>query len=52
MNTTNGTPKKYCHKPFFLLLNLAIGGHCTGGPSSKTIISQKMLVDYIWVYKL
>ena len=52
MNTTSGAPKKHFHKPFFLLLNLAVGGHWPGGPSSKTIFPQKLLVDYIRVYKL
>lgn len=37
--------------PFFLLLNVAVGGHFGGDPDATTIFPQKMLVDYIRVYK-
>ena len=36
--------------PFFLLLNLAIGGDWPGGPDASTQFPQKMLVDYVRVY--
>ncbi len=37
--------------PFFFLLNVAVGGHFGGDPDSTTVFPQKMLVDYIRVYK-
>jgi len=37
--------------PFFLLLNVAVGGGWPGNPDSTTTFPQKMLVDYIRVYK-
>lgn len=44
-----GTHWVYNH-PFFLLLNLAIGGKWPGSPDEKTIFPQSMLVDYVRVY--
>jgi beta-glucanase (GH16 family) len=38
-------------KPFFLLLNLAIGGDWPGNPDSTTVFPQSMLVDWIRVSK-
>jgi beta-glucanase (GH16 family) len=37
--------------PFFLLLNLAVGGDWPGNPDTTTIFPQTMLVDYVRVYK-
>ena len=37
--------------PFFLLLNLAVGGKWPGDPDSSTQFPQKMLVDYVRVYR-
>jgi beta-glucanase (GH16 family) len=39
------------NKPFFLLLNLAIGGDWPGPPNNSTMFPQEMLVDYVRVYK-
>jgi len=36
--------------PFFLLLNLAIGGTWPGSPDNTTVFPQQMLVDYVRVY--
>jgi len=36
--------------PFFILLNVAIGGYWPGSPDQTTIFPQKMLVDYVHVY--
>lgn len=36
--------------PFFLLLNLAVGGDWPGSPNKSTHFPQKMLVDYVRVY--
>jgi beta-glucanase (GH16 family) len=37
--------------PFFILLNLAIGGNFGGNPDSTTTWPQMMLVDYVRVYR-
>ena len=38
-------------KPFYILLNLAVGGSFVGSPNSETVFPQTMLVDYVRVYK-
>jgi len=38
-------------KPFFLILNLAVGGDWPGNPDSNTVFPQSMLVDYVRVYQ-
>jgi beta-glucanase (GH16 family) len=37
--------------PFFIILNVAVGGNWPGPPDSTTKLPQKMLVDYVRVYK-
>lgn len=46
-----GTKWVYDH-PFFLILNLAVGGNWPGSPDATTVFPQKMLVDYVRVYSL
>ena len=36
--------------PFFLLLNVAVGGNWPGSPDATTTFPQVMLVDYVRVY--
>jgi beta-glucanase (GH16 family) len=36
--------------PFFLVLNLAVGGKVPGSPDDSTLFPQRMLVDYVRVY--
>jgi len=36
--------------PFFILLNLAVGGSWPGSPDASTQFPQQMLVDYVRVY--
>jgi beta-glucanase (GH16 family) len=36
--------------PFFIILNLAVGGDWPGGPDASTKFPQSMLVDYVRVY--
>lgn len=36
--------------PFFLILNVAVGGHFVGPPDATTTFPQTMLVDYVRVY--
>jgi beta-glucanase (GH16 family) len=45
-----GTKWVYDH-PFFILLNLAVGGKWPGNPDATTVFPQQMLVDYVRVYK-
>jgi beta-glucanase (GH16 family) len=37
--------------PFFLLLNVAVGGDWPGDPDTTTVFPQSMLVDYVRVYR-
>lgn len=39
------------NKPFFIILNLAVGGNYVGFPISQTPFPQKMIIDYVKVYK-
>jgi beta-glucanase (GH16 family) len=38
--------------PFFIILNVAVGGGWPGNPDTTTVFPQKMLVDYVRVYRL
>jgi beta-glucanase (GH16 family) len=38
-------------EPFFIILNLAIGGNWPGNPSANTIFPAEVLVDYLRVYQ-
>lgn len=44
-----GTRWAFDH-PFFILLNLAVGGRWVGSPDASTVFPQVMLVDYVRVY--
>jgi beta-glucanase (GH16 family) len=44
-----GTKWVYDH-PFYILLNLAVGGNWPGSPDASTAFPQQMLVDYVRVY--
>ena len=44
-----GTTWVYDH-PFFIILNVAVGGAWPGNPDATTKFPQKMLVDYVRVY--
>jgi beta-glucanase (GH16 family) len=37
-------------QPFYLLLNVAVGGNFGGAPTAATMFPQTMLVDYVRVY--
>ena len=45
----NGSRWVFDH-PFFVVLNLAVGGNLPGRPDSSTVFPQRMLVDYVRVY--
>ena len=36
--------------PYFMLLNVAVGGAWPGEPDASTVLPQQMLVDYVRVY--
>ena len=38
--------------PFFMILNIAVGGTFAGFPTSETPFPQKMTIDYVRAYKL
>ncbi|MCU0644802.1 MAG: glycoside hydrolase family 16 protein [bacterium] len=38
-------------QPFFIIINLAVGGNYVGPPNESTVFPQTMLVDYIRVYE-
>jgi len=37
--------------PFFLILNVAVGGNWPGSPDASSVFPQRMYVDYIRVYQ-
>jgi beta-glucanase (GH16 family) len=39
------------NKPFFIILNMAIGGNLPGSPNAETAFPQTMIVDYVKVYQ-
>jgi len=46
----NGSVWVFDH-PFFLILNVAVGGNWPGAPDGSTTFPQQMLVDYVRVYR-
>ncbi len=49
VNLPLGTDWVFDH-PFFIILNVAVGGHFVGAPDASTVFPQTMLVDYVRVY--
>jgi beta-glucanase (GH16 family) len=49
-NLPSGSPWAFT-QPFFILLNVAVGGDWPGSPDSTTQFPQQMLVDYVRVYQ-
>jgi beta-glucanase (GH16 family) len=45
-----GTAWVFDH-PFFIILNVAVGGGWPGNPDTTTVFPQQMLVDYVRVYQ-
>jgi len=39
------------NKPFFIILNVAVGGNYVGYPTTGTPFPQSMIIDYVRVYK-
>ena len=40
------------NKPFFFILNVAVGGTWPGSPDETSVFPQTMIVDYVRVYQL
>ncbi|WP_299549248.1 glycoside hydrolase family 16 protein [Seonamhaeicola sp.] len=40
----------YDNGPFFMIINLAVGGNFDGNPTPETVFPQTMYVDYVRVY--
>ena len=53
--TQSGSPAPtnwpFSTQPFFMLLNLAVGGDWPGAPDATTQFPQQMLVDYVRAYQ-
>jgi beta-glucanase (GH16 family) len=39
------------NRPFYIILNVAVGGNWVGPPDENTIFPQTMLVDWVRVYQ-
>ncbi|MCW2939616.1 MAG: endo,3-beta-glucanase [Actinomycetia bacterium] len=45
---TNGNPWVFDH-PFYLIMNLAVGGYWPGDPNASTVFPQNLVIDYVHV---
>jgi hypothetical protein len=51
-NNAQQTGSSYAfNQPFFMILNLAVGGDWPGAPNASTVFPQQMIVDYVRVFK-
>lgn len=48
----NGTDWVFDDQPFFILLNVAVGGTFVGFPIDQTPLPQTMIVDYVRIYEI
>ena len=49
--TDLGTRRWVFDHPFFVILNLAVGGNFVGSPDATTEFPQRLMVDYVRVYR-
>ncbi|MEO8413256.1 MAG: glycoside hydrolase family 16 protein [Ginsengibacter sp.] len=49
-NITNNSTEEF-HQPFFILVNLAVGGDWPGQTINDSLLPAKMYVDYVRVYQ-
>ena len=47
----SGPNKDEFRRPYFLLINLAVGGNWPGSPNASTVFPQKYIVDYVRVFQ-
>ncbi len=38
-------------QPFYIIMNVAVGGNFVGSPNASTVFPQTMLIDYVRVYQ-
>ena len=48
---SSAVSKEEFHSPFYLILNLAVGGNWPGNPDGSTQFPATMVVDYVRVYQ-
>ncbi|BFP43288.1 hypothetical protein FGF1_41330 [Flavobacteriaceae bacterium GF1] len=48
---TDGEGQWIFDRPFYIILNVAVGGNLPGPPNDETVFPQTMLVDYVRVYE-
>lgn len=48
---TTGSNKDEFRRPYFILLNLAVGGNWPGMPNATTVFPQKYIIDYVRVFQ-
>ena len=48
---TDGRGEWVFDKPFYILMNVAVGGTFVGSPNAQTAFPQTMLVDYVRIYE-
>ena len=51
LEETDGEGEWVFDRPFYIILNVAIGGNLPGNPNAETIFPQSMVVDYVRVYE-
>jgi beta-glucanase (GH16 family) len=39
------------NQPFYIIINMAVGGNLPGSPNGETVFPQSMLIDYVRVYE-
>jgi beta-glucanase (GH16 family) len=47
---TNGQGTWVFDNPFYIIINIAVGGNLPGNPDASTTFPQRMFVDYVRVY--
>jgi beta-glucanase (GH16 family) len=47
----NDETKEAFHKPFYFIMNVAVGGNWPGSPDQTTVFPTQMSVDYIRVFQ-
>lgn len=48
---TDGEGQWIFDHPFYIILNVAVGGNLPGPPNNETVFPQTMLIDYVRVYQ-
>ncbi len=49
-NLRKGTAWVFDDAPFFLILNVAVGGRWPGNPDATTVFPQELRIDYVRVH--